>query len=378
MTSTDPLGILGFDRLALIPKRFRAKHEFCFHLHDQIATLLVQYEQTGAHNWVQEAFEKAIEDSGTPLDGIDLLTFLKNEGLVQHYEHHITAHLVLGLTSDMLHFVYEALSAFEKRKFAVGFSLLRKPLKENLLFLCWLLSDRADFIQRFERDNYTTLNDIKPEKRIKILTEAINCLPVSEAFIADLLNDIIFSKSSPNGLEPIWQRATHLITKQGELLRTEDLSINFIFHDYADDSHFERLYVSLPYVMYFAVQVALECFAQILESNALSVSHLIISTTAAYECLFEKGRKSNGVVALLQHTLRPFLKCIHCDSKIRLTKANALGMCLHEQVVCSSCNLVSPLPLYWLLAQANVKIDRDQARRPILAGSAAPGDRSLH
>ena len=182
MTPLEPLGLLGSDRLSLIPSRYHARHEFCFHLHDQIASLLVQYEQTGAHQWVQGAFEEAMREAGPRAADDDLLSFLKKSGLVHHYEHHIVAHLVLGLTSDMLHFLYEGLRSLEKRKFAVGFSLLRKPLKENLLFLCWLLADRKDFITRFERDNYSTLNDIKPEQRTKIVSEAIACLPVREAF----------------------------------------------------------------------------------------------------------------------------------------------------------------------------------------------------
>lgn len=128
------IGILDPERLVLLPPKHWRAHEFCFHLHDQMVELLVQYEASGAHKWVTDAFEKALADSNAKDVDIDLFQFMKQHGLLRHYKHHIVSHLTLGLTSDMLHFLYEALTCFEKRKFAVGFALLRKPLKENLLF----------------------------------------------------------------------------------------------------------------------------------------------------------------------------------------------------------------------------------------------------
>ena len=233
------LGVIDADRLALLPPAYWREHEFCFFLHDQVLALLVQYEQSGAHRWVIEAFGKALADSDARDTEIDILVFLKQQALVRFYRHHIVSHLVLGLTSDMLHFIYESLKCFEKRKFAVGFALLRKPLKENLLFLSWLLGDEEDFISRFEKNNYTTLNGVTPERRLQIVEGAIARLATKEAFATDLLDNMLFSKTHEKSFEPTWQRATHLITSQGALLRTEDLNINFIFHDVASDEMYD-------------------------------------------------------------------------------------------------------------------------------------------
>lgn len=359
------LGVIELDRLVLIPQQHWSAHEFCFHLHDQILHLLIQYEESGAHHWVASAFEQALRDNRGQGADVDMLQFLKEHGLVRPYQHHIVSHLVLGLTSDMLHFLYEALTCFEKRKFAVGFSLLRKPLKENLLFLAWLLGDESDFISRFEKDNYTTLNGVTPERRQAIFERSIARLTTKTMFSPELLEAMIFSKSHNNGFEPIWQRASHLITSQGSLLRTEDLNINFIFHDTGSDSLFETLYSNLPYVLIYAVQVALQCFATILRTNEHTTSHLILTSMGCYECLFEHKSK-DGVTAMLAKALRGFLKCVHCSQSLRLTRASAIGMYLRETVTCHKCSLDSPFPLYWLLTHGKVRISPDDATPPIL------------
>lgn len=359
------IGLIDPQRLLLLPPKHWKAHEFCFHLHDQMVQLLVQYEASGAHQWVTNAFEKVLADSHAKNVDVDLFQFMKQHGLIREYKHHIVSHLTLGLTSDMLHFLYEALTCFEKRKFAVGFALLRKPLKENLLFLSWLLSDNDDFIARFENNTATALNNIKPEKRIQILSGAISRLATKDAFTVDLLHDMIYSKSHEKSFEPIWQRAMHLITSQGELLRTEDLNINFIFHDAGSDHLYELLYANLPYVLLYAIHVSLECFSQILRANEATVSHLILSTMGCYESLFLHGRQQN-VARILTKNFRPFLNCLHCTTPLRLTRENAAEMYLRETLTCQKCGLASPFPLYWLLSHTKTKIVRENGATPIL------------
>ena len=91
--------------------------------------MLTQYEASGAHNIVHDAFLEAIRGREEEFYGVNVLALLKEKGLEEPYRHHIISHVIIALTADMLHFLFEALSAFEKRKFSVGFTLLRKALK---------------------------------------------------------------------------------------------------------------------------------------------------------------------------------------------------------------------------------------------------------
>jgi hypothetical protein len=182
---SQSIGLLEEDRLALIPSNYWGKHEFCFYLHDQILHMLRQYEASGIHNLVIKAFREIIRGREKEFDGVDILSWMKERNLVEPYKHHILSHVVLALTADILNFLYEALRAFEKRKFSVGFSLLRKPLKEHMLYLAWVLADDTDFISRFESKNYETLTRVSKDRRIELISKAIRQLTTSEIWIFD-------------------------------------------------------------------------------------------------------------------------------------------------------------------------------------------------
>lgn len=352
------IGVLDETRLALIPSKYWKAHELCFFLHDSLARLLIEYESSGAHNWVTEAFQKVLTEQGVENGELDMLSFLKKHNIIEPYKHHLISHLVLALTSDMLHFLYEALSCFENRKFSVAYSLLRKPLKENLLFLSWILGDEDDFLERFSANNYQTLNGIGKERQIEIFAAAIKKLATKEAFDAPLVREIIYSKNISSGLEPIWQRATHLITSHGELLKTEDYGINFIFDDNTDDYYFDILYSKLPYLMIFVTQMTLECFGLIQKINEKTYSHLVITTMGCYEALFLKS-KAQPIARMLNKNLKTFLKCIHCEAPLHINRDNAPTLYLTEQMQCKNCGLISQVPLYWLFAVAKVTINKD-------------------
>ena len=334
-------------------------------MHDQITELLVQYEASGTQHWVSNAFQTVLNKSKGVTGEVNIIKLMKDKQLVGMYKHHIVSHLVRALTSDMLHFIYEALRCFEKRKFAVGYALLRKPLKENLLFLVWILGDLDDFLARFEADNYKNLNGSTEEQRIALFTKAISRLATKDGFDPDKINATIFSKTNADGFEPIWQRASHLVTSQGSLLKTEDYNLNFIFNNPAYNHHYDFIYRELPKLMIFVVQVALESFGLVLQANERTVSHLIISTMGCYEAIFLPGR-NQPIGRLLNKSLKPFLKCIHCDSALRITKSNAPMAYLHERIVCGSCGLTSDFPFYWLMAMAKMTIKRDGPLAPFL------------
>ena len=354
----NSIGYLAPERLANLSEKYWSAHEFCFYLHDQLLHLLRQFEQSGAHNIAAEAVRKAVASYKEPFADIDLLDFMKANGLEKLYEHHLLSHATLAITADMLNFLYEALSAFEKRKFSVGFSLLRKPFKEHLLFLSWVLADKDDFLGRFEFNNHKTLNNLGKDKKIEIFSAAAKATAFPEMFCGELIWGIIFSKTSPNSFEPLFQKATHLVTSMGELLKTEDRSLNFIFSDSSVDYFHDRLYQFLPYILIFTIHVGLEVFGRIHKINKLTYTHLIFTSIGCYEALFGNAR-SQKIAKLLNKTFSEILKCTHCKRAFRISKSNAIELLLKEQIYCKHCRLSSPLPLYWLFGQTNVSVNNE-------------------
>lgn len=352
MHSADYLSI---DRLAYIPEKHWKAHEFCFFLHDHILQALLEYESSDIHNATLNAFRDVVKGREEEFQDVELLSFLKSHNLTELYEHHITCHVTFGLVSDMLNFLYEALSCFEKRKFSVGFSLLRKPLKEHLLFLSWLLSDKADFIRRFEANNYETLNNVPKEKKIELFKSAVNHLATKEAFDGEVVWEMINSRSNPNSFEALLQKSTHLITSMGQLLRTDDYSLNFVFEDPSENYHYEFLYSKLPYLLMFVTQVSLSLFDNIAAINKNTYSRFVLSTMGCFESIFHDGRGQH-VTKMLRASLKEFLTCIHCEAPLKITKRNAASFYLSENIVCGECGANNDFPLYWLLAKAKVRV----------------------
>ena len=350
------LGILSEERLELLPPEYRPVHEFCFFLHDKVRELLIEYDSHGVQDIVVETFHKIIVELGreSEFQNVELLAYMKEHGLVEPYKRHIISHVVLALTADMLHFLYEALSCFEKRKFSVAFSLLRKPLKEHLFFLSWILADEDDFISRFESNNYISFRVTSKEQRLSIIKKAISKLYVKEAFSENNIWNYVYSKDCENGFEATWQRATHLTTCQGELLKTEDYSFNFIFENVFDNFYYVFLREKLPYLFVYLSQIVLASFNQIHSVNEKTVNHLILITMGCYEALFLDGR-SMSISRMLQKTIGDMLSCIHCGAPFRIKKKTAPMFYLHEKFQCEKCGLMSEFPLYWLLAKSGME-----------------------
>ncbi len=120
------LGILEEKRLKFIPSQYWQKHEFCFFLHDRLVQLLIEYENSGVKDEVSNAFNEVAIKNNLNLEETDILEFMKNHKLIEPYKQHIRGHVTLALTSDLLHFLYEALNCFEKKKIFSCFFSFKK------------------------------------------------------------------------------------------------------------------------------------------------------------------------------------------------------------------------------------------------------------
>lgn len=351
------IGYLPYENIQNIPTKHVPSHEYIFFLHDNCAKLLVEYESGNVDkitlDKIIEIYNKKFKNNNS--DIIEILQFCKDKGLDAPYFHYLTSKLLMGLTSDLLQFIYEALKCFEERKFSVAYSLLRKPFKENLIFICWLFNNYEHFIELFEQETDKTLNNIHGSERKVIFSETIKNLPLPELFNAELLDDMIFSKQYPLGLEIPCQKATHLITSQGSFLKTGKMFINSIFDDPNDISQYDSVYTSLPYIMLFTTHVIIEGFNKLINLNSTTYQHLILTSIASYENLYTDGKKRLLTKSYAKQ-MKNFLKCIHCKKQIILTKENALRMFMIDNLICNNCHMNSSFPFYWILSQTQASI----------------------
>lgn len=358
------IGYLPYENIQNIPSQHVPTHEFIFFLHDQCASLLVQYEQSNIDksgiDTIVEAYSNKFPNNDS--DIIEILQFCRNEGFDAPYYHFLISKILMGLTSDLLHFTYEALKAFEKRKFSVAYSLLRKPFKENLIFICLVLNNYENFIELFEQETDKSLNNFYKHSSIRkaIFEEIIPKLALPDLFEAELIDNMIFSKQYPLGLEISCQKATHLITSQGDFLKTGRMFINSIFDDPNNLDQYEPVYTSLPYIMIFTTHVLLEGFQKLVSLNENTYQHITLSTLGCYENLFTDGRK-RALTKSYAKAFGEFLQCVHCGKKIFLTKENSLRMYMTGVLICNHCHFDSEFPFYWLLSKSSTTFKRDDS-----------------
>ena len=103
-------------------------------------------------------------------------------------------HTFFSLWSDYLDYTYEATMAASKMKASIAYSLLRKPLKDDLYFLELLENKGIEFIYEFLEkpiDNFA-IDKFSPEEKKKIIS-AVAKEAFSEAY-GDILYNIRYSK----------------------------------------------------------------------------------------------------------------------------------------------------------------------------------------
>jgi hypothetical protein len=258
------VGLIPRNRLKWIPKRWRLAHSFCFFLHDECVRALVEYEAAGAHLVrisTSESQVSAEEFSRLAKEDPTEAFALVKTGYPAEARRIVINTIIMGMVSDCLHHIFEALKCFEKRKVVVGFNLLRKPLKQNLLYLAWMFGDEDGFYTEFMSRNPENLSQKKVGNlRQKIFTNAIAKMPKGSPFIPEVLEKLIYDRKFDYGFERAFEHAVHLITIERLELRTTPQNFNFIFKSYADDDTYDALYSWAPYLLFFLAHAILGLF----------------------------------------------------------------------------------------------------------------------
>lgn len=346
------LGLIDASRLAKIPRRFRQQHEFCFHIHDSMLTMFLE---VAAYRYptIRINFENPEE----------LRRFQAADGPIEYFlerDRKIAKELTVGqammaVFSDFFNFVYEALLALEKRKFVVAYALLRKPLKENLLFLTRMLVDDDKFFAGLEISpskefSHPRIQDVDRKRYFALAKDRI---PFATFVDPTLLHDIIYDVSLPTGLAPLFDKAMHLVTARNAI-ETEPLNLNFIFKSPMDDDVYETIYYALAYILLYAMLLQIELFRKAgFDSDKLS-KWFAFTGLGAFHGLFLRGR--SPLASSLNRWLGELLVCPHCDAPVRVTKGASARFFVAHKMFCRRCGHEHDFPLFWLMAKTKWRL----------------------
>ncbi|MBA4029894.1 MAG: hypothetical protein C0478_03205 [Planctomyces sp.] len=233
-----------------LPHRLWWSHHLAFLLHDQLAETLVRGEEVELFlirfPLVDDAERKSLEN----IDDGHVLEWLQKSGRTDEAKQVLERTLVHGLLSDMCQFLFESIECAAKGKVGVAFALLRKPLRDQLFMLEWILADRDDFLAAFSKGpEAVDLCDLlkkRPDWMKSITTSALSHSAYSELGDGIFLWESRFDKAVHWSLEGDWSRALHLVTTNRHY-RTEVENLNLTFIDVEDRAALqERFYQIVP------------------------------------------------------------------------------------------------------------------------------------
>ena len=270
-----------------LPKKYKELHNLCFYLHDILVQVVVEGENKKLFDTIYSLKKRSDIEAIKGND--DILEWLSNNGYEDEFKSIVIKQVLIATISDYCHYVYEALKCSEKSKLAITYTLLRKPLKDNLLLFEWIMTNRNEFMENFKKDsNYYAIDKIDLTKKKMFIERSVNKIKYSETFNSDFIYNIRYSKKTDYGLEPLWNKANHIVTTSKDY-KTENLNLNFIFSG-ADskESQWNYLYSVLPYLLFYTVEVIQVVLDREIGENKFDI---------LYETFEERAKKFEKIVS---------------------------------------------------------------------------------
>lgn len=252
--------------------------------------------------------------------------------------------VIRGLVWDFNSYVYEALENILRRKYNVAYTLLRKPFKENLFLLEWIVADSFDFMVKynfFDSNSYAPLSFFgKKKETYDIIEKAISKIHFPYFCDPDFIYQLRYDKSQFYSFDQWWNLSTHLVTSRNKI-KTESFNLNFIFSNEKDElNQLYHLFSLLPLLLFYA--------NEIIESSMKSISHIkednignrrVIGFLAWVEERYVDNRFDCREIKKDYKELRKLLnqKCPDCNKNIKMNSINMKSYCLNESIKCSEC-----------------------------------------
>lgn len=241
-----------------LPERLHHAYNLCMVLHDQILKILrngIEHNQFACDFPVSNEMIESLES----YEGHVLDWMRENDLTLERYST-IRLTTLSAIMADMLNNIFESIEMARKGKMTLAFTLLRKPIQENLFLIEEMILSAKDYAEKLEKSpkgldgtRYASGND---EERLlahshrvgQILEETCSAEVFDPSYIARLRYD----KSSKDSFDGVCNQSIHLFTTRSSI-KTEAFNINFIFSGMRAvesqwDFYFSRLVYLLSYM----------------------------------------------------------------------------------------------------------------------------------
>lgn len=244
---------------SLIPPKFYFSHNYCRCLVQDLAQLLIYGDEQKVYSEILPISEPEEGKELSTLPKEKISDWMDTHGYKTQLNKMLLKTLYPALLADLYQFVTEALDCSEKGWLTISYALLRKPFRDNLFYLEWLLSEPEIFTNTFYKQDPEefSLEKMLSESRVlEIVKQASNRTVKKDAVDPAVIYSIRYEKLINSGFDAMWNKALHLVTTR-KAHRTEQKNINFIFTNEEDRFYqWRHIYSSLPILLDYTVDIA--------------------------------------------------------------------------------------------------------------------------
>lgn len=251
----------------ILPNEFLSTHELLLYYNDIIVDLLHKADELGLSS---SKFQIKSEQS-LPTDDEDFIEWMFTHGFETEAYDYLKSHLFFSLLRDFIFYMHESFDCAERGKVTVAYTISRKPIKDTLYYLCWLLVDNKDLLDNLmlkESKEYD-ISSINFKTKKRLINEAVKI--TKAPYEKDFIFDLIYKRNFKNGLSKVWDQSLHLVTGSRHY-PTEPGNLNFIFaYDDIWDEYWSFYYATMPIIMNFSIEVIIKIFESIAKPDSTTV-----------------------------------------------------------------------------------------------------------
>lgn len=338
----------------LIPKKYEFSYDYSFYLHDLLVQLIKESEAERIFD-VEFTFKNSDEAQSfnkQSLEGEELWQWLYKNNYYQVIQELSRKQVFVAVLTDFCQFLYESLKCSNKGRLAIAYSLLRKPLKENLFILEWLLANPEDFSKKFHDHNLNDLDisKIPSQQKVKIISSSLDKSINKNWVDAQFIYDLRYSKNSFFGYEAVWNKAVHLVTTFKDY-KTEPENLNFVFSNdkVIMDDLWRHYFRALPLLLNHTIEVTFSFIKNIIDLDIVS-DYIFEAKRRIGMVLWSKEFFKEDDNSELFNSAKEILKslelqCPLCKKRISIDKKNLYNFYYSSGIICKGCKTYVQLNL---------------------------------
>ncbi len=201
-----------------LPERYTGRHEYAVTLYNQILTLFKSIEKSNALRTNLEAMPSADREGLRTLKDDALREWLLAHGYADAVYRADYRHSLATILTDALQFLLTALNSAEKGQLDVAYLLLRKPLRDELFYLEYLLAFPEEFLAFF--NDPAGAEKLAFEERalskykiVSVIEAALKQIGIP-LFTAQGLYDLRFNTEDPSCFDRYYDQSNSLTVRR--------------------------------------------------------------------------------------------------------------------------------------------------------------------